>query len=148
VIERDRLEAGAFAALRIVCGVLMACHGFQKLFGVYGPTADVGSQIWIGGIIELAGGLLVAVGWHARLAAFVLSGQMAVAYFQFHWKLQFAGYKFLPIVNHGEDAVVYCFVFLFIWAHGAGRYSLDRRLSRSARVSRARPAVPGSPATR
>ncbi len=131
MIDRDRLEAAAFAALRIVAGVLMACHGFQKLFGVYGPTADVGSQFWIGGILELAGGLLVALGWYARLAAFVLSGQMAVAYFQFHWKLQFAGYKFLPIVNRGEDAVVYCFVFLFIWAHGAGRYSLDRRYKRA-----------------
>jgi len=131
VIDRDRLEAMTFAALRIVAGVLMACHGFQKLVGVYGPTADVGSQIWIGGIIELAGGLLVAFGFYARLAAFLLSGQMAVAYFQFHWKLQFDHWRFLPIVNHGEDAVVYCFVFLYIWAHGSGRYSLDRRYHRA-----------------
>ncbi len=129
--DRDRIELWAYTALRIVCGVLMACHGFQTLFGVYGPRADVGSQFWIGGILELVGGLCVAAGFFTRLAAFILSGQMAVAYFQFHWKLHFAGWQFLPIVNGGEDAVVYCFVFLFIWAHGAGPYSLDRRYKRA-----------------
>lgn len=129
--DRDRYELYAYTALRILCGALLACHGIEKLFGVWGHRSGVGSQLWIGGIIELVGGLCVATGFFTRLAAFILSGQMAVAYFQFHWKLHFAGWQFLPRVNGGEDAVVYCFVFLYIWLHGAGPYSLDRRYKRA-----------------
>ncbi len=129
--DRDRIEAIALTALRIAAGVLVFLHGFHKLFGLFGPTADVGSQQWIGGIIELVGGACVAAGFFARLSAFVLSGQMAVAYFQFHWKLHVLDWQFLPLVNRGELAVVYCFVFLFIWAHGPGRWSVDRRQGRA-----------------
>jgi putative oxidoreductase len=125
--ERARFDIIVYSALRMLCGFMIACHGADKLFGLFGPRQPVGSQMWIGAIIELAGGVLVALGFYARPAAFILAGQMAVAYFQFHWKLAFAGGKFLPLVNHGELAVVYCFVMLLIWARGSGPYSLDGR---------------------
>jgi putative oxidoreductase len=125
--DRTRAEDLAFLALRVVCGVLMASHGFSKLFGVFGHTVPLGSQLGVGAVIELVGGVLVAIGLRARVAAFILSGQMAVAYFQFHWKLAFAGWSFIPSVNGGETAVLYCFIMLFIAVHGAGSYSLDER---------------------
>ena len=127
MIDRARAEVIAFTILRIVCGVLMATHGFSKLFGGWGHTVPLASQLGVGGVIELVGGLLVALGWFARPAAFVLSGQMAVAYFQFHWKLQLGDWKFIPMVNGGEDTVLYCFIFLFIAAHGGGPYALGAR---------------------
>lgn len=127
MIDRDRLEPVSFAALRVIAGAFMFCHGAQKLFGMFGDRAEVGSQLWIGGILELVLGAAVAVGFYTRLAAFILSGEMAVAYFQFHWKLDFGHGRFLPLVNKGELAVVYCFVFLFIWVHGPGPHSVDRR---------------------
>jgi putative oxidoreductase len=125
--DRARLETIAYTALRIVAGALLACHGAQKLFGLFGKAAQpVGSQLWIGGVIELVGGVLVALGVQARIAAFLVSGTMAVAYFQFHWKLAVAGARFLPIVNGGELAVVYCFVFLLIAVRGPGPHALGR----------------------
>ena len=81
--------------------------------------------MWFGGIIELVGGLLVMVGLQTRWAAFLASGTMAVAYFQFHWKLQL-GSHFFPAINEGELAVIYCFVFLSIACHGGGKWSLDK----------------------
>ena len=127
-----RLEGAAYAALRIVAGAMFACHGMQKILGWFttGARPAVGSQTWIGGLIELSCGLLIALGLLTRPAAFLASGTMAVAYFQFHWKLAFAGWKWLPIVNKGELAALYCFVLLFIAAHGAGLASLDGRLRR------------------
>ena len=115
----EKLEPPVYATLRIVAGVLMACHGFGKIFGVIGHTVPLASQLGVGGV-------LVALGLGTRIAAFILSGEMAVAYFQFHWKLDFSGYKFLPVVNQGELAVVYCFLFLWFCVRGAGRVSLDR----------------------
>lgn len=122
-----RLEPFAYAALRIVAGLLFSCHGMQKILGwlTTKPLAAVGSQMWFGGLIELIGGLLVALGLFTRCAAFVASGTMAVAYFQFHWRFALADAQWLPIINKGETAVLYCFIFLFIFAHGAGRASLD-----------------------
>jgi putative oxidoreductase len=123
----SRAEPTAFAALRFVAGALLSFHGMQKLFGWPGGahTVSIASQMGVGGVIELACGVLVAIGLFARPAAFLASGTMAVAYFQFHWKLAFAKLAWLPIVNKGEPAVVYCFLFLFIAAHGAGIFSLD-----------------------
>jgi putative oxidoreductase len=125
--DREHLELYAYTALRVLVGFLLVCHGVQHLFGVWTSASSIGSQMWIGGILELAGGALIALGFYTRLAAFILCGQMAVAYFQYHWKLHFDGWRFLPIVNKGELAVAYCFVLLLVWARGAGPYSLDRR---------------------
>ena len=122
-----RLEPIAFLVLRIVTGAMVFCHGAQKILGWFSTSAGPAplSQIWVGGMIELVGGALIAVGLFTRAAAFILSGMMAVAYIQFHWKLQIAGAAFLPIVNKGELAVVYCFLFLFVFARGAGAASVD-----------------------
>ena len=107
--------------LRIFAGFLMTPHGAQKLFGVLGSEArPVGSLTWFAGIIEFFGGLLVMFGLGTRWAAFILSGQMAVAYWMAH-----AFEAPLPIQNRGELACLYCFVFLFLWANGGGRFSLD-----------------------
>lgn len=127
-LHATRFEPAAYAALRIVSGLMFACHGVQKIFGWLSTNAPpaLGSQLWFGGIIELVGGVLIALGLFTRGAAFVCSGTMAVAYTQFHWKLALGAWQWLPIVNKGELAALYCFVFLFIWAHGAGVASLDR----------------------
>ncbi len=127
-----RLEPWAYAALRIVAGAAFSFHGMQKIFGwaAKNPTPAFGSQLWFGGIIELVCGTLIALGLFARPAAFLASGTMAVAYVQFHWKLAFAEYKWLPAINRGELALVYCFLFLFFFTRGAGAASLDARLAR------------------
>jgi putative oxidoreductase len=124
-----RYQGEAYAALRIVTGFLFAFHGMQKIFGVLSqhPSPAFGTQVWFGGIIELLGGLAVMVGFQTRLAAFLCSGTMAVAYFQFHWKFQ-GGPALLPAVNEGELAALYAFVFLYIATHGPGRFSFDRDL--------------------
>ena len=117
----------AYALLRIVTGLMFEFHGVQKLFGVltdFQPA--VGSQLWIGGVIELVCGVLVMVGLQTRWAAFIASGEMAVAYFQFHWKFQL-GKQFFPTINKGEMAVLYCFVFLFIACRGGGIWCLDKK---------------------
>ena len=116
----------AFALMRSVAGVLFACHGAQKLFGVLGGQAMIKSPLIVAaGVIEFACGVLVAMGLLTRPAAFIASGEMAVAYFKSH------AFKGLwPIQNKGEAAVIFCFVFLFIAAHGAGRYSIDALVRR------------------
>jgi putative oxidoreductase len=116
----------AFALMRFVVGVLFACHGAQKVFGVLGGQAMIRSPLIVAaGVIELACGVLVAIGLLTRPAAFIASGEMAVAYFKAH------AFKGLwPIQNKGEAAVIFCFLFLFIAAHGAGRYSIDALVRR------------------
>ena len=127
----SRLEPTVYALLRFVSGAMFSCHGMQKIFGwLGGHPVPAGSQLWFGGIIELTAGILIAVGLFTRCAAFLAAGTMAVAYFQFHWRLQLAGQHWLPIINKGELAVLYCFVFLFILTHGGGALSLDRRRGR------------------
>jgi putative oxidoreductase len=127
-----RLEVPAYVALRVVSGALFSVHGMQKILGWFSVKAGprFGSQIWVGGVIELLAGILIALGLYTRQAAFLASGTMAVAYTQFHWKLEFAASKWLPVVNKGELAVVYCFLFLFVAAHGPGRLALDRKQGR------------------
>ena len=116
----------AYALLRIVSGLLFAVHGMQKVLGIMTDhQPPVGSQIWIGGLIELVGGLAIALGVKTRLAAFLCSGTMAVAYIQFHWQFRF-GTNFFPVVNQGELAVIYCFLFLYIACTGPGRWSLGK----------------------
>lgn len=118
----------AYTILRVVTAVLFALHGVQKLFAfpVDRPGPAVGSQLWIGAIIEITCGALIAVGLFTRLAALLASGTMAVAYIQFHWKLAFTT-NFWPAVNKGVLAAIYAFVFLYMACVGGGRWSLDRR---------------------
>ena len=116
-----------YALLRIMTGFLFAFHGAQKILGVLSEfQPPVGSQVWFGGLLELIGGLLVMGGFQTRWAAFLCSGEMAVAYFQFHWKFQF-GPAFFPAINKGELAVLYCFVFLLIACRGGVLWCLDKR---------------------
>src|SRR5690349_21096393 len=98
-----RVEAPAYAALRIVAGALFSFHGMRKIFGwlAQGPMPEVGSQIWVGGIIELVCGALMALGLFTRPAAFLASGTMAVAYLQFHWRFALDEWKWLPAINKG-----------------------------------------------
>lgn len=132
MIDRSRLETWAYTALRFVAGFMFFWHGAQKVLGLVATKAgpEVFSQMWFGGVIEVVAGILIALGLLTRAAAFIASGQMAVAYIQFHWKGAL-GASFLPIVNKGELAVLYCFVFLFICLRGAGPISIDRQLGRA-----------------
>lgn len=114
--------------LRMVAGALFACHGFQKLAGwpvAAGPRPHMWSLLWIAGILESAGGLLILAGLFTRPIAFLLCGEMAVAYFHAHFPR-----GFWPIKNGGEPAVLFCFVFLYLVAAGAGPLSLDRLVRR------------------
>jgi putative oxidoreductase len=121
-------RAVALTLLRIVAGLLFAQHGAQKLFGALGGH-QVGSLLsltGLAGVLELVGGLLVAFGLFTRPVAFILSGEMAVAYF-----MQHAPKGFWPIINKGELAALYCFLFLYFAAHGGGAYGLDRMWRRA-----------------
>ena len=128
-----------YLALRVVSGVLFCTSGGVILFGWFGgmpgqPGAPPFlSQIWIGGVLELVGGAAVAVGLATRPVAFILSGMMAVAYWQFH-----APSGTWPLQNNGVPAVLYCFLFLYMCAQGGGEWSLDALIRR--RRGRASPA--------
>jgi putative oxidoreductase len=116
-------EPQTYALMRIVTGFLFLCHGTQKLFGYPAPMPE-GAPAYIvygAGTIELAAGALVMVGLFTGAAAFVASGQMAVAYWMAH-----GTQSFFPLNNGGELAALYCFVFLFMAARGAGIWSIDR----------------------
>lgn len=119
-----------YALLRFVAGVMFACHGAQKVLGWLGGKAvPPGPTLpFAAGVIELVAGVLIAIGLFASLAAFIASGQMAVAYFMVH-----APRGFWPIQNEGELAVLYCFLFLYIAARGSGALSVDRNLRRIRR---------------
>lgn len=118
-----------YAVMRIVVGLMFAVHGSQKLFGL--PPAPpemppMNALIATGGAIELVCGLLVAVGFLGGYAAFLASGEMAVAYFMVHFPHKLVSiYQYLPSVNKGELAVIYCFVFLYIAMRGSGVWSAD-----------------------
>jgi len=120
-----RYSDHAYALLRIVAGFMFSIHGVQKILGVLTEhQPEIGSQLWIGGLIELIGGILVMIGFQTRWAAFISSGTMAVAYFQFHWKFQL-GAALLPVINKGELAALYAFVFLYIACRGGVKWCLD-----------------------
>jgi putative oxidoreductase len=120
-----RREGEIYLLLRLLAGLMFSFHGIQKVFGILTDHQPaLGSQIWIGGVIELVAGIAIAAGFLTSWAAFLASGTMAVAYAQFHWRLGF-GKDFLPIVNKGELAIVYALLFLYIAAKGGGRVSLD-----------------------
>lgn len=110
-----------YAALRFVAGFLFACHGAQKLFGALGGQAELADpEGLVAGIIELLGGSMIAVGLLTGYAAFIASGEMAVAYFKAH-----APRGFWPIMNHGELSALYSWLFLYLATRGSGPYSVD-----------------------
>lgn len=116
-----KYSSETYALLRIVAGILFAMHGSQKLLGIPGGTSvPYVSLAGLAGIIELIAGTLIAIGFRTSYAAFVASGQMAFAYFIAH-----APQGPLPILNRGELAVLYCFLFLYMAANGSGIWSVD-----------------------
>jgi putative oxidoreductase len=132
------LDGAMLSLLRAVTGALFMQHGVQKLFGLLlkpdqpwnGPPA-IFSQFWVAGILEVFGGALIVVGLRTRPVAFLLAGEMAVAFFQAHFPR-----SFWPILNGGEPVVLFCFVFLYLFAAGAGPYSVDAALRARRLVSR------------
>ena len=131
----ERAKQITWILLRAVSGLLFLQAGGMKMFDWFGGVpAQFGghpafmSQTWIGGVLECYGGAAILLGLFTRPVAFVLSGEMAVAYFQFHQP-----HGFWPIQNHGEPAVLLCFIFLFFAAHGAGEWSVDAILRRRKR---------------
>jgi putative oxidoreductase len=127
VLRDFELRPGRYAPeilsiLRIVTALLLLQHAFSKFFGFPAamPTPAPFSLIWFAGVIELIGGALVLIGLFTRCAAFVLSGELAFAYFIAH-----APQGFYPLTNGGESAVLFCFIFLYLAAAGGGAWSLD-----------------------
>lgn len=123
----NRYADTVYCIMRLIVGLLFACHGGQKLLGF--PPGGHGHPtemlMIVGAWIELAGGFLIAFGFLTRIAAFIAAGEMAVAYFMAH-----ASGGAFPIQNHGESAVLYCFVFLFIVFYGPGALSIDALMQR------------------
>jgi putative oxidoreductase len=123
---RGPLAPYARSLMRIAVGFVFMEHGLQKIFGLLGgmggsgATAHFISWLWVAGFLEVVGGPLIALGLFTSPAALVLSGEMAVAYFWMHFP-----HGFWPLLNHGELAVVYCFIFLYLSAAGPGPLSAD-----------------------
>jgi len=124
----DSWRPYTLSLLRIVSGFTFSLHGFQKILGLFGgmrgsgATAQFLTLPWVAGMLELVGGLLIILGLFTRPVAFLLCGEMAVAYFMNH-----APRGFWPIANGGEPAVLYCFIFLYFFTAGPGSWSIDRR---------------------
>ena len=120
-----RYSDEVLSILRIVTALLFMLHGTSKLLGFPpfpGEQPPIFSLLWVGGAMEMIGGFLLIIGLFSRLAAFLLSGEMAVAYWMFH-----APQSPFPLVNQGEAAILYCFIFLFIAAAGPGVWSVDAK---------------------
>ncbi|GGK56134.1 DoxX family protein [Rufibacter glacialis] len=124
-----------YALLRIVAGLMFAMHGTQKLFGWPGGSdpMPLASLMGVAGIIELVAGLLIALGLFTSWAAFIASGMMAVAYFMAH-----ASQGWAPLLNQGELALLYCFLFLYMAAQGSGIWSVDNSRRSGSRTTFAR----------
>lgn len=125
-----RFEPHLYAILRIIVGFLFLCHGTQKVLGwpaTGKPTLSITSFFGFGGLLEIIFGVMILVGLFTGWTAFLASGEMAVAYFMSH-----APQGFLPIVNKGELAVVYCWLFLYMASRGSGIWSLDALRRRAA----------------
>jgi putative oxidoreductase len=123
----SKYETQIYATLRVVAGFLFLWHGSQKFFNfpLSGHAIPMNTEIIIGGTVELLGGLLIMLGLFTRWAAFITSGEMAYAYWTVH---VFKGA--LPLINGGELAMLYCFLFLFISAKGSGIFSIDQLLEK------------------
>ncbi len=123
--------------LRFMAGFMFLWHGAQKLFGFAGSSpAELISQRGLGGVIEFFGGVLICIGLYTRWSAFITSGTMAVAFWQYHafreeaWS-EHGALALIPVLNGGELAALFCFVFLFLWANGPGAYSIDALRAKS-----------------
>ena len=122
----NRCADPVYCIVRLIVGLAYACHGGQKLFGFPGGGHGVDGIAFIAGIIEAVCGLLIAFGLFTRIAAFLASGEMAVAYFMFYvGVVPTLDAKFFPIMNGGELALLYCWFFFSIIFHGPGRWSID-----------------------
>jgi len=123
---QDRLRAVSHNAFRIVFGLMFMQHGAQKLFAMFGreEAVQLVSQMGLAGVLEFFGGALIVVGLATRPVAFLLSGEMAWAYFQAHFPQ-----GWIPIANRGEIVVLYCFAFFFLAFHGGGKLSVDGLLA-------------------
>jgi putative oxidoreductase len=128
----ERYASRVYAVFRIVFGLMFLSHGLQKIFGMFGGLALFGGRLppltsepGIAGVLELVFGSLVMVGLFTKVAAFIASGEMAVAYFKAHQRM-----AFWPLENQGELAVLFCFAFLYIAARGAGPWSVDEMMRR------------------
>ena len=120
----------SFGLMRVVSGLMFAFHGSRKLFGILsGHMPEVGSQLWVGGLIELVTGVCIAIGLLTTWMSFIASGTMAVAYIQFHWRFEL-GAHLIPTKNQGELALLYCLVFLAVACRGPEALSMDRLLER------------------
>ena len=127
-----RYAPQALSLLRIVAALIFLLHGSSKLLGFPPsemPMPPAMSFLWFGGVLELIGGLMLLFGLFSRPVAFILSGEMAVAYWMFH-----APQSTFPSVNGGDAAILYCFVFLLIAAAGPGPWSIDSTLRRQRTV--------------
>ena len=131
-VRTNKAVPVTYFLLRVVAGLLFFQAGsllvlgwFGGMPGKAGSTAPLMSQVGIGGLLEFFGGIAIMLGLFTRPVAFILSGEMAVAFWQFH-----APKGLWPIVNHGEPAVLFCFIFLYMAAHGAGDWSLDALIRR------------------
>jgi putative oxidoreductase len=126
-----RFTDALYALFRIVFGLLFFSHGAQKVLGWFGGQKADAALPLVAGWIELVTGLLIVIGLFTGVAAFIASGEMAVAYFMVH-----APNGFWPVVNHGEAAVLYCFAFLYMAARGSGIWSVDGARARPVVVAR------------
>jgi putative oxidoreductase len=128
----ERYAPRVYSVFRIVFGLMFLSHGLQKLFGWFGGLALFGgslppltSEPGIAGILELSLGFLIMTGLFTRIAAFLASGEMAVAYFKGHQRM-----AFWPLENQGELAVLFCFAFLYMASRGSGPWSVDALVRR------------------
>jgi len=123
----NRFTDPVYCLMRLIVGLMFACHGGQLVLGMFGGMPGSNNAFTqTGGWIQLIGGFLIALGLFTRLSAFICSGEMAVAYFMIHVANAATPMaKFFPIANKGELAVFYCWVFFFMVFYGPGRWSID-----------------------
>ena len=129
LIDTARYAPYVLSIVRIVVALLFFEHGLAKIFGFpQGPALPFDFSLhWFSGVIEFAGGALLTIGLFSRFAAFIVSGEMAFAYFMSH-----APHSFFPLLNRGDGAVLYCFIFLYLAFAGPGPWSVDALIRRKS----------------